>query len=185
MGIHYFLAIRIPEHQANDIHQQIQQHSGLHFKRWVHPLDYHITLAFLGEPVSDRQLAQLSGDVAEALKEDPVFQLEIGGLQTFGPANSPRILWVGTKPSRYLDEVRKKVYTLAGKSGFALDPKPFHPHITVARKWDSKTEFDLPDQTLPFQPFRAAAAELLKTNPDQTPKYETIQTYPLRSEETL
>ena len=46
---HYFWAVMLPDEVKHIIHHRLEKDKGLfQFKRWVHELDYHITLAFLG-----------------------------------------------------------------------------------------------------------------------------------------
>ncbi|WP_338777666.1 RNA 2',3'-cyclic phosphodiesterase [Metabacillus sp. FJAT-52054] len=183
MGTHYFLAVRIPRQQSAIIQSLIKQEcSRMPFKRWVHPFDYHITLAFLGEPPSGEHLLQLSDDLSEIIEGRlPSFHLDFAGIQTFGAADSPRILWLGVRPSKTLMELREEVYSCCIKNGFQLDPRPFKPHITLARKWDGKDPYLNPDGWNPesIPSFEVPAIDLLQTNVNEEPKYKTIRSFPL------
>ncbi|AZB43993.1 RNA 2',3'-cyclic phosphodiesterase [Bacillus sp. FJAT-42376] len=182
MGIHYFLAVRIPVRQSEAIHHFIRGKDRLSFKRWVHPLDYHITLAFLGEPPEDSHLIHLMGALADKIEgKFPPFSLEFESIHTFGHQDSPRILWLGVQASDALADLREQIYSQCIKNGFKLDSKPFVPHITLARKWDSKAPYTgvQAGDGLKIPPFEAASFELLQTHPERTPKYETVRSFQL------
>jgi RNA 2',3'-cyclic 3'-phosphodiesterase len=182
---HYFFAIKIPEETKILMKKNCEKlKEMLPFNRWVHHEDLHITLAFLGNAPSDK-LSTVVSNVHEALQNSTGFLLEMNKLGIFGKVESPRILWVDTKESNELREVRNKVFTACLETGFQLETRPFKPHITLARKWAGNQPFekDLLDkwnelQPEPFQ-FIVNEVVLYQTHLDQTPKYEEKTIYQL------
>lgn len=184
---HYFLAVRLPD----PIKQALNEAKGrfqknLSFQRWVHPEDYHITLAFLGH-ANENQLKDVNELVPNYTKSEKTIPLTISKIGTFGMKSSPRIFWAGLNDSEELQSLRNKVYAACEQVGFQLEKRVFHPHITLARKWGSEEAFnptDLDvnnvfcDQPLHFQ---ATEVVLYKTNLEQTPKYENLITFSLQS----
>jgi RNA 2',3'-cyclic 3'-phosphodiesterase len=182
---HYFFAAKIP----NETKQLMKRHTdklkeNLPFKRWVHYMDLHITLAFLGSAPSEK-LSIAVDNVHKALQELKGFQLKINGLGTFGKIESPRIFWVDTKDSVELKEVRKKVFTACLEAGFQLETRPFKPHITLARKWTGDENFQIKFlnawnelQSEPLE-FTVNEVVLYQTHLDKTPKYEEKTIYRL------
>ncbi|MFI8686062.1 RNA 2',3'-cyclic phosphodiesterase [Rossellomorea sp. NPDC077527] len=178
---HYFFALSLPRETKRYLDNCMQplRDSGS-FKKWVHPEDYHLTLAFLG---SAEKLHHVIEKV-ESLSYSS-FSLTFEGFGTFGKSDSPRILWMGVKHSDILHGLRNTVYGACEKAGFQLDKRPFSPHITVGRKWNE--EFSFTEEWLNgFQPvdshtLMAAEIVLYRTHMDRTPKYEAIHTIPLQT----
>jgi RNA 2',3'-cyclic 3'-phosphodiesterase len=184
---HYFLAMRLPDSIKKDLHQaRLEFEKSLTFKRWVHMEDYHITLAFLGF-ANQNQLIEIKDLVAKQLENEKIFSLTITKLGTFGMETSPRIFWAGLEVSKELQDLREKVYTACGQAGFQLEKRPFHPHITLARKWDKEEKFRSEQLNVKnmFQEkpltFKATEVVLYRTNLLQTPKYENLITFSLKS----
>ena len=87
----------------------------------------HITLAFIGE--TSRVAA------AKACLERidfTGFDLRIGGGGNFGD-----LYWVGIEKNPSLSALASFVRSELISAGFAIDEKPFKPHITVARRLSS------------------------------------------------
>lgn len=184
---HYFLAMRLPDSVKRDLHQaKLEFEKTLIFKRWVHMEDYHITLAFLGF-ANQNQLIELKDLVVKQLENENRFSLTITKLGTFGMETSPRIFWAGLEDSRELQNLREKVYLACGQVGFQLEKRPFHPHITLARKWGEGEAFRSEQLNVNniFQEepltFDAKEVVLYRTNLLQTPKYENLITFSLKS----
>ncbi|MFZ3198864.1 MAG: RNA 2',3'-cyclic phosphodiesterase, partial [Bacillus mycoides] len=57
----------------------------------------------------------------------------------------------------------------------SLDTRPYHPHITVARKWVGEKVFDLTNvKELPVTSFQADTITLYESHVKETPKYKSI-----------
>ncbi|GCE13211.1 RNA 2',3'-cyclic phosphodiesterase [Tengunoibacter tsumagoiensis] len=101
--------------------------------RWVDPATIHLTLAFLGE-LDDEQVAhaiQISEQVAQ---QSTAFSYRLSRLSSFGASHQPRVLWMGIEePSRNLHRLHQALNQELEKCGFALDTRPFSPHLTLAR----------------------------------------------------
>jgi 2'-5' RNA ligase len=100
--------------------------------KWIRPDHVHLTLAFLGE-IDDG----LAGSVVEAIGQ-PVrterFAIAFGGLGMFPSAGAPRVLWLGlTAGASEVIGVQREVAARITRLGIALERRPFHPHLTLAR----------------------------------------------------
>ncbi|MBM7653215.1 RNA 2',3'-cyclic phosphodiesterase [Neobacillus cucumis] len=184
---HFFFAVRIPEETKRIMKNHLEKlQETLPFSRWVHPMDLHITLAFLGAAEPEKlKLAETY--VKEALHSEESFTLKINKLGFFGKEDSPRVFWADTENSEELINSRKKVFQACLKAGFVLETRPFRPHITLARKWKGTGEFQtdllnvwhgLQPEPLPFQ---AKDVVVYQTHLNQTPKYEAVTIFPLKS----
>ncbi|MEK4442831.1 MULTISPECIES: RNA 2',3'-cyclic phosphodiesterase [Niallia] len=178
---HYFIGIKPDVQVINEI-EKIQKELQLKFpfKKWVHPLDYHITLAFLGN-ASDEQKKKLHVLLNQSSPLSTNFQIHIDHLGVFGQRQNPRIFWAGMKEEQKLVELRNQVFAVSSKAGFQLETRPFHPHLTLARKWKEDTifserelnEFSMPKNFIS----NVDSIHLFQTHMDKIPKYEIINSY--------
>lgn len=180
---HYFYAVKIPEETKEQLHKEIMKYQpSLPFGRWVHPADYHITLAFLGF-AEDKELKESIDTIPKMLENKNPFSLEINGLGVFGDRKAPRIFWAKLREEKQLSSVRENVYDACQNAGFLLEKRPFHPHITLARKWKGIEEFNIQklNEVHPFSDgnlsFLVNEIVLYKTHLNQEPKYEPIHSF--------
>lgn len=182
---HYFFAVKLPKETKEFLHEWIEERKeDFPFARWVHPEDYHITLAFLGFAPNE-MLDEVMGNIKSLLEKEASFTLTLNALGTFGPAKSPRIFWADVESSEQLQSIQRIVYQQCVETGFELDKKPFRPHITLARKWNSGDAFDSNHLTQirerdgkPFS-FNVTEIVLYETHLDQTPKYHEVVRFSL------
>jgi 2'-5' RNA ligase len=114
--------------------------------RWVAPATYHVTLAFLGwsrsevvEPLRDR--------IGDALAGQRRFRFTGNGLGAFPRPDKARVVWAGVSDGGELAELAGRVGRAAGELGFAIDDRPFHPHVTLGR---CRKVADLSELLLPY-----------------------------------
>jgi RNA 2',3'-cyclic 3'-phosphodiesterase len=183
---HYFLAVSLPNHVKQSLKsakEDVQE--VFQFHRWVHPEDYHITLAFLGF-ANENQLRDTKQFVPQMIQNEKPFSLTISKMGTFGMKESPRIFWAGLNESVELQTLRRQVYSACEKAGFQLEKRAFHPHITLARKWQGNDAFHIGwldiHNSFREKPihFQADEVVLYRTNLMQTPKYEKVFTFSLQ-----
>ena len=182
---HYFFAVKLPNDIKQSIHDELSNVQPIfQFQRWVHREDYHITLAFLG--AADEQRLQETVDlVGQAMTEEKSFPLQIIGLNVFGNSKAPRIFWGAVNEEARLYELQAIVHKKCLEARFTLESRPYHPHITIARKWSANEEFDpqILTNRNPFQEkplcFTVNEIVLYKTNVDKTPKYAPVVRFSL------
>ncbi|WP_042354744.1 RNA 2',3'-cyclic phosphodiesterase [Bacillus rubiinfantis] len=184
---HYFFAAKIPLETKEVIQNQMEEFKTIFpFSRWVYHADLHITLAFLGAAESEK-LALAVEKVRVALADVQSFTLQIDGIGVFGREQFPRVFWAAVAPSAELQSIRNKVYKACEQVNFQLETRPFRPHITLARKWNSDRPFQ--KEQLKFagklQPeslsFNVAEVVLYETQLQQLPKYKELVNFPLRT----
>ncbi|MBS4195079.1 RNA 2',3'-cyclic phosphodiesterase [Lederbergia citri] len=183
---HYFFALTLPDEAKKfllKVSEQIKEEFP--FNKWVHHEDYHITLAFLGH-ADQSKLEQSLRIVEKEINDFQSFQLNIINTGIFGSPKAPRILWAGVNHSVNLQSLRSKVYDSCIQAGFQLESRPFKPHITLARKWNSDSLFSSSDfqkfTSEVFTEFKFIADEvvLYQTHPEKTPKYEKVESFRLK-----
>lgn len=108
--------------------------AGLTADSWSNPALYHITLVFLGDCVEDK-LSLLDTAGAHAVENINPFELTI---QSLGMFEQSGVLWTGIAEDVGAMALRKLqarlVDSLLSTEGFALESRPFRPHLTLARK---------------------------------------------------
>jgi RNA 2',3'-cyclic 3'-phosphodiesterase len=98
----------------------------------------HFTLKFFEELPADR-VAAAKQAAARAAVSAPPFSLELAGLGVFPPRGPARVLWVGCGAgARELTALAEAVEREFARAGFAPEPRPFSPHLTLARAKDPK-----------------------------------------------
>lgn len=96
----------------------------------VRPEQLHLTLAFIGE-TTRLQAAK----AALARVKGPPFELEVAGVGRFaGRRAGEDLIWAGVRAAPALTALAGALRRELGAAGFALDPKPFKPHLTLARR---------------------------------------------------
>lgn len=99
---------------------------------WVHPEDFHITVVFIGPWTSDRaDVLARAADAAAA--HAPGFDLPVRGVGFFGSQRSPRVLWAGIEIPAVLEKIRRICLENLTDSCGPVDPRPYRPHVTLAR----------------------------------------------------
>ena len=89
----------------------------------------HLTLAFLGE-VEEARAAPLPEIAARV--EAGAFRIRFDRVGSFAKA---RVAWVGcAKPPAELVLLQSRLATALAGGGFAIEERPFAPHLTLARK---------------------------------------------------
>jgi 2'-5' RNA ligase len=100
--------------------------------RAVPPANWHLTLRFLGDTDAERH--RRLTDELRGMEPGPPFALSLERLGAFPRAARASVLWVGAGDGA--DELRAlaaKAEAAAVRAGFAPEPKPFSPHLTVSR----------------------------------------------------
>ena len=102
--------------------------------RWSEPWLLHVTLAFLGEQPAERlDVLQQVGTAAAGASRPGT--LRLGQAGSFGSRRAPRVLWVGLDGDlQALSDLQARLAVGLHEAGFALDDRPFSPHVTLARR---------------------------------------------------
>ena len=100
--------------------------------RWTPASNIHATLHFLGE-VGPSRLGGLQDALGPSVPLDP-FDVELGGAGVFPPAGAPRVVWLNvTRGTTEIVVLHGEIGRRLTEQGFALELRPFSPHLTVAR----------------------------------------------------
>lgn len=100
---------------------------------WVPPPNIHATVKFYGN-LFEAQLPALVDAAREAAQGVRPFALVARGLGAFPSPARPRVLWVGLRDGAdALAALRDRLEETSEALGFERAPRPFHPHVTLAR----------------------------------------------------
>ena len=105
----------------------------LPYLRPVRPERLHITLTFLGQ-VPDEQLGPAIDAARAAVRGRRAFAVSLDHAGRFPAAGRPRAVWLGIGAG--LDELSSLAADIARElrqRAFALEDRPFSPHLTLAR----------------------------------------------------
>ncbi len=138
-GRRLFVALPLPEETAAEIAALVERvradgvPGGGRDVRWVRLDGLHLTLRFIGPTLEDRVEAAATAVRASAAASQP-FEVSIGGAGTFPTTGRPRALWLGLRAGEVeLADLARTVDAELTRAGWALDPKPFRAHLTLAR----------------------------------------------------
>ena len=131
-----FIAIELPAGVRRKLMEHIDRlrDSVPHARAsWTREENLHLTLKFLGDtPIANVEaLARAIEITAKAVEP---FKLTVTDSGAFPPKGQPRVLWVGIEdPSGQLALLHRALEDECAKAGFPREPRPFHPHLTIAR----------------------------------------------------
>ena len=133
--IRAFLGISLPEAQREILASYREAcrapGDGL---RWVSSENLHLTLRFLGG-VAPQRIEELSADLRRL--RFPAFEARLGGVGTFGRGRAVRVLWLGVEAgAAELTALAGQAEKACRRVGLAPEPRPFNPHLTLARARD-------------------------------------------------
>lgn len=180
-----FVAAPVPADLAASIEAAIDPwKAAVPGARWTPPERRHLTLRFLGSTEPGR-VRWIEDRLAEAATRCRPFEAVVRGLGAFPSPRRARILWVG------LDDAEGTLAGLAEAVQGALapefppDPRPFSPHVTVAR-------CD-PPATLPMREVAAnlevgsmgvREMSLVRSHLGAQPRYDTLASFALGGAES-
>ena len=129
-----FVAIELNDEARSYLHQQMQRLAyALPRVRWADVETLHLTLAFLGE-LDDARLEQAIKATEETAQTARPFTVRIGSLGTFGPPQTPRVIWIGLDGRlQPLLDLQTRLAERLAQDGFPPDGRAYVPHLTLAR----------------------------------------------------
>lgn len=99
--------------------------------KWVAPVNYHVTVKFLGQ-VRDDAVGAIRDALAQACTGVEPFKLRCAKLGGFPSLEKASVVWAGADGDA-IGEVAKRVDAAMVRLGFAAETRPFHAHVTIAR----------------------------------------------------
>lgn len=117
-----------------ELQQRLHQQSGPELSvAWVPPANLHLTMKFYGN-LAPEQVEAVRDAAHKAASQVKPFGIAARGLGVFPDPERPRVLWVGlAEGTSALGELARLVEDASFELGFPRDPRPFRPHMTIAR----------------------------------------------------
>jgi 2'-5' RNA ligase len=100
--------------------------------RWVRPEGLHLTVKFLGE-VDPSRLEEIGGALEAATARTPRLPLVLREIGAFPHWRRPRVLWAGLEADPAIELLVHRVESGCAALGFAIEGRPFRPHVTLGR----------------------------------------------------
>jgi 2'-5' RNA ligase len=141
-GKRLFLGLRVSVATANSLAQCVEQLSrrardaNLDIK-WVAPASYHVTLKFLGWTRRDL-IAAIDDRIGAAIAGIAPFKFKTQKIGAFPSLDKATIVWAGVEDPGSIAELAKRIEVAAVELGFPAEPRPFHPHVTLARARETR-----------------------------------------------
>jgi RNA 2',3'-cyclic 3'-phosphodiesterase len=153
--------------------------------RWTGRELWHLTLAFLGE-VSEEGLARLVPWLESAAGRQRPFTLRVAGGGAFSNPARANVLWSGMSgDDGALADLAAAVATAARLAGITPHDayRGFTPHLTLAR---CRAPVDVREIVARLDGYQGPGwtveeIYLIRSTLDRQPRYETLQTWKLRS----
>lgn len=180
MSTHYFLALPIEDETFEHVQRDILPFYS--YRRTYRPEEFHLTLQFLGA-LDDDEVEAVKELTREVTTSTAPFTLTFQQIDHFGRPDRPRVLTIVPEPSVDLTTLTGTLRRKLSEEIPALDRKPFVPHVTLAKKWDTGTRIPYIAPTFTIEE-PVETVVLYRINPSHTPAYEAVEVFPLqRSEE--
>ncbi len=129
----------------------------------------HLTLVFLGE--CDRMRVEEAARAASRVCV-PSFEVALDRLGAFAKAG---VAWAGcARPPRALQDLQSALASRLADAGFALEDRPYSPHLTLARHMRGK----LAPRAIDPVTWQAGSFALLRSG-GGAGRYETVAEWPL------
>ncbi|HEY4239679.1 MAG TPA: RNA 2',3'-cyclic phosphodiesterase [Kofleriaceae bacterium] len=132
--------------------------------RWVAPVDYHLTLKYLGWTAVEAVGAVLDGLAGAAAGVDR-FAFRVARLGGFPSIGKATVLWAGADGGPTLGTLAARVEAAMIAVGYKAEDRAFHPHVTLARAREARAlnEVVLPLAEQMFGETRAAQLVLFES----------------------
>ena len=183
----YFVALPVPP-DLKARYQTFQKEYSGGTLRWAHKDDLHITLRYIGFSAEDKA-EEIAGKLAEIrfLK----FHIAVDGFGFF-ENKKQTVLYAAVQSTRKLTALCTDVTDKLQQTGLTFTPRPYVPHITLARMNKNqttnvrqtieryKTDFRSTWEATSFCLMRSNTASNMGNKDTEPVRYDILQRYNLR-----
>lgn len=128
--------------------------------RWVPPENLHFTLRFLGH-ISTAQLTRVVRAARAAAAGVAPFRLTLAGVGGFPSLRRARVVWVGiAEGADAMRALAARLDDALARERFPKEPRPFHPHLTLARVRDPAKAGTLEAAAASLEGFQVGAQDV-------------------------
>jgi 2'-5' RNA ligase len=150
--------------------------------RLVPPQNWHFTLRFLGDTDARSRDALIA--TLRATRLGSKFSIRFDGLGAFPRVKRARIIWLGvTDGAQKLISLAEVVESVARRSGFVAEKRPFKPHLTLTRVEPPRAVTDILNSQPPLAvTMPVTEIALIRSSLGTGPaRYEIVETFVLQS----
>jgi RNA 2',3'-cyclic 3'-phosphodiesterase len=180
-----FVAINLPIEIRNRLAGHIDRLSKmvpLPQASWSLPENIHLTLKFIGD-IPCARVELISSATACAVHDHKPFELRVGRAGVFPKRGTARVLWIGVdNEERKLGMLHSRLEDECSQVGFAREPRPFSPHLTLARLRKPAPALAIAHQKTDFPElkFDVTAVEVIRSELSSAgSRYTTLSRHPL------
>jgi 2'-5' RNA ligase len=132
--------------------------------RWVAPINYHVTLAFLGWTGLET-IGRVCDALAAATAGESRMSFRTSRLGAFPSLDQASVLWAGIEDGAALSGLARSIGSAMAGLGFEGEERAYHPHVTLARLRSSRAirEIVLPMAEQMFGDTRIDAVTLFES----------------------
>jgi 2'-5' RNA ligase len=145
-GKRLFVGVRVSVPTANALAaaaetlQRRTKDAGIDVK-WVAPVNYHVTLAFLGWTRADA-VGAVCDALEKAVEGVQPLKFRTSKLGAFPSLDKASVLWAGVEGNA-LDDLAMRVERAMAGIGFAPEKRAFHAHVTLGRLRETRPVKDV------------------------------------------
>lgn len=153
--------------------------------RWVAPVNYHVTLKFLGN-TRDEAIAAVRDALEAAAEGTPRIAFRTARLGAFPSLDKARVVWAGVEDlggEGALARLAARIDERCAAIGYAPEPRGFHAHVTLGRVRETRPirEVVLPMSEQMFGDTRIEAITLFESETKSTGSvYRELQRIPFK-----
>lgn len=148
---------------------------------WVPKENFHVTLNFLGATPTER-LPELEKLIENVGQSHSGFTTSVRGMGAFPDTRHARVIWIGVRNSRALNELQWALRETLVQAGFPQEDRDYVPHLTIGRLRKARAIEDLisPYIRTSFEDVRVDAITLYESlQHGPHPVYKAIKTFQL------
>lgn len=142
--IRAFIAIDLPKSIQDRLAEILEQVKTPDTRavRWVPAQNIHLTIKFLGD-VSPTNLDLLQHLLKVEVSRFRPFEICVSNLGAFPSIRRPRVVWIGVEAPPTLAAMQHAIETETVRLGYAVEDRPFSPHLTLGRVAHNATPDDV------------------------------------------
>ena len=111
--------------------------------KWVPPVNYHLTLKFLGW-TREATIGPVRDALDAAARGTPRISFRTTRLGAFPSLDKATVVWAGVEDgSGALGELAKRIEAAMAELGFPRESRPFHAHVTIGRLRETRAVKDV------------------------------------------
>lgn len=141
-GKRLFVGVRVSTATANALAKGAEllarraREGGLDIK-WIPPVNYHLTLKFLGWTRLET-IGAIEDALELATRGTPRITFRTARIGGFPSIEKTSVLWAGIEDGGALGELAKRIETAMTGIGYAAETRAYHPHVTLARMRETR-----------------------------------------------